>query len=171
MPRQMEHPEPAPTSPLEPVRKSIQVRCSPERAFQVFTSEMDSWWPRTHHIGKSPMKEVVVEGHAGGSVYTLQEDGTACPWGSVVVWDPPHRFVMAWHVKPTWEFEPNLAKCSIVEVLFTPCDNGATLVELEHRNIEVHGEGSQSMREQVNSPGGWGTLLELFAGKAGEGVA
>ncbi len=69
---------------VEPVRKSIQVRAGVARTFRVFTEEMDSWWPRTHHIGSSPMKRVVVEGREGGSIYTEQEDGTDCPWGSVL---------------------------------------------------------------------------------------
>ena len=37
------------------VKKSIVVNTSVERAFEVFTSGFDSWWPRSHHIGKSPM--------------------------------------------------------------------------------------------------------------------
>ncbi len=28
-----------------PVRKSITVKTPPERAFRVFTREIDSWWP------------------------------------------------------------------------------------------------------------------------------
>ena len=95
---------------LEPVRRSIRVRASAERAFQVFTRDMDSWWPRTHHIGNSPMKRVVVEGRAGGSVYTEQEDGTVCPWGTVLTWEPPQRFVLAWQANPEWHLETDLAK-------------------------------------------------------------
>ena len=38
------------------VRKSITVKASAERAFEVFTAEFDSWWPRITHIGKSPMR-------------------------------------------------------------------------------------------------------------------
>ena len=80
---------------VAPVRKSVRVRADAERAFRVFTERMDSWWPRTHHIGGSPMKEVVVEPRAGGAIYTKQEDGTNCPWASVVAWEPPRRFVFA----------------------------------------------------------------------------
>ena len=40
-----------------PVRKTISVNASPARAFQVFAEEFDTWWPRTHHIGKAPMKK------------------------------------------------------------------------------------------------------------------
>ena len=157
----------APTESLPPVLKSIRVKATPDHAYRVFTSEMDSWWPRTHHIGASPMKRVVVEPHPQGAIYTDQEDGTICPWGTVLVWDPPHRFVMAWQVNPDWKFEPELSKCSEVEVRFTPADDGTTLVELEHRNIQRHGGACARMREAVNNPeGGWGGLLVLFAAKA-----
>lgn len=151
---------------MEPVRKSVRVRATAERAFRVFTQDMGSWWPRTHHIGKSPMTGIVVDGRAGGAIYSEQEDGTPCPWATVLVWDPPRRFVMAWQVSPTWQFEPDLAKCSEVELQFTPADDGTTLVELEHRNIEKHGGACAQMRGMVNAEGGWGTLLTLFAKKA-----
>ncbi len=152
---------------LEPVRKSIRVKADAARAFRVFTEEMDSWWPRTHHIGTSPMKQVVVEGRAGGAIYTDQEDGTICPWGTVLAWEPPHRFLMAWRVSAEWAYEPDLSRCSEVEVLFTPGDDGTTLVELEHRWIERHGGACATMRAMVDTDGGgWGGLLVLFAGKA-----
>ncbi|HEY4381012.1 MAG TPA: SRPBCC family protein [Acidobacteriaceae bacterium] len=152
----------------EPVRKSVRVKAGVARAFRVFTDGMDSWWPRTHHIGSSPMKRVVVEGRVGGSIYTEQEDGTACPWGTVLAWEPPHRFVMAWQVSPEWKYETNPARCSEVEVRFTPVDDGTTLVELEHRGFERHGGAYTAMREQVNKEGGWGGLLGMFHAKAEE---
>jgi uncharacterized protein YndB with AHSA1/START domain len=154
---------------LEPVRKSVRVRASAENAFRVFTAEMDSWWPRTHHIGSSPMKSIIIEPRVGGAIYTDQEDGTPCPWGSVLAWDPPHRLVIAWQISSTWEYEPDLSKCSEVEILFTPADDGTTLVELEHRGIQRHGEGSAKMREMVNAEGGWGNLLILFSKQAEAG--
>jgi hypothetical protein len=153
---------------LPPVRKSVRVRAKADRAFRVFTEQMDSWWPRTHHIGKSPMKRVVVEGRPGGVVYTDQEDGTACPWGTVLTWDPPRRFVMAWQVSPEWQYEPDLDKCSEVEVQFTPADDGTTLVELEHRGLQRHGGACAKMRELINAEGGWGSLLNVFSQKAEE---
>jgi len=157
----------APVGVLEPVVKSIKVRADAAKAFRVFTTEMDSWWPRTHHIGNSPMRQVVVEGKVGGAIYTVQEDGTDCPWGSVLAWEPPLRFAFAWQIKPSWQFEPELDRCSEVEVTFTPVDDGTTLVELAHRYFERHGGGSEKMREMVGSNGGWGGLLALFAAKAG----
>jgi uncharacterized protein YndB with AHSA1/START domain len=148
---------------VEPVRKSIRVHADAARAYRVFTEEMDGWWPKTHHIGSSPMKRVVVEGREGGAIYTEQEDGAQCPWGTVLAWEPPYRFVLAWRITPSWQYEPDLAKCSEVELRFTPADDGTTLVELEHRNLERHGAGGNTMREQVSAEGGWGGLLGLFA--------
>jgi uncharacterized protein YndB with AHSA1/START domain len=153
---------------IEPVCKSIRVHASAQRAFRVFTEEMDSWWPRTHHIGNSPLKRVVVEGRPSGAIYSEQEDGTICPWGSVLAWEPPHRFVMAWHIRPDWQYEPDLKKCSEVELRFTPVDDGSTLVELEHRELHRHGAGGLNMRNQVDSEGGWGAILTMFGAKAEE---
>ena len=154
-------------SEIEPVRKSIRVKASTEKAFRIFTQEMDTWWPRTYHIGSSPMKRVVVEGKSGGNIYTEQEDGTVCPWASVRTWEPPNLFVMVWQVSPEWQYEPNVERCSEVEVRFTPVDDGTTLVELEHRGIQKHAGACVRMREQVNAESGWGSLLTMFAEKAG----
>ena len=102
-----------------PVRKTITVRVSQQRAFEVFFAEFDTWWPRTHHIGSSPMKQTVIEGRLGGRCYSEQIDGSECDWGQILVWEPPRRFVMAWQITPEWKFEPDLAKSSEVEVRFT----------------------------------------------------
>lgn len=152
---------------VEPsVRRTVRVSAKVDHAFRVFTSEFDSWWPKSHHIGSSPMTRGVIEGRVGGRCYSEQEDGQECAWGQILEWEPPHRFVMAWQITPAWKFEPNLEKSSEVEVTFTPADDGTTLVELEHRYFSRHGEHFRAMREGVAAEGGWGTLLGLFKGKA-----
>ena len=148
---------------VAPVHKSVTVKAGAERAFQVFTEGIDSWWPRTHHIGKSPMKKAIIEGRAGGRCYTEQVDGSDCDWGEVLVWDPPRRFVMAWKITHEWGYESNPSNASEVEVKFTPLGDGSTQVDLEHRYFERHGAGGAIMRKGVDSPGGWGDLLQLFA--------
>jgi len=147
---------------VDAVRKTITVQTSPERAFHVFTAEYDSWWPRSHHIGKSPMKRAIIEGRAGGRCYTEQEDGTDCDWGSVLVWDPPHRLVIAWQIDGKWQFEPDLAKSSEVEVRFTAEPGGRTRVDLEHRHLDRHGVDAAAIRTAIDSPNGWGGLLQMF---------
>lgn len=149
-----------------PVRKSITVKASQRRAFEVFTAGMDSWWPRSHHIGNAPMKRVVLEGRVGGRCYNEQTDGAECDWGEILQWEPPKRFLMAWKITPQWQYQPDLAKASEVEVLFTALADGSTRVDLEHRYFERLGAGWESMREMVNSEGGWGGLLQMFGTEA-----
>ncbi len=155
--------EPLPTpGSIAPVVKRIRVQANAARAFKVFTEGLGSWWPKSHHIGNSPMVKAVLECRLGGRVYSLQEDGAECPWGQVTAWEPPARFVMAWQIQPNWHFEPDPSKCSEIEVTFAPLADGSTEVVLEHRNFERHGEGAFGMRNQVDQPGGWGALLELY---------
>ncbi len=149
-----------------PVRRTVMVKTSVERAFRVFTEGFDTWWPRTHHIGKSPMKKAIVEPFVGGRCYSEQEDGTDCPWGQVTAWDPPHRLALAWQITHDWGFEPDLAKASEVEVRFTPQADGSTRVDLEHRHLDRHGAGANAIKTAVESPNGWGGLLALFAERA-----
>jgi uncharacterized protein YndB with AHSA1/START domain len=151
-----------PAGPIDPVFKNIRVRANAARAFKVFTEGFDSWWPKSHHIGDSPMTRAVIEGWVGGRCYGLQENGAECQWGRILEWEPPQRFVMAWQVTPEWKFEPETDRCSEVEVNFTPQPDGTTLVELWHRHFERHGVGADKMRNDVNSGGGWAGLLELF---------
>ena len=148
------------------VRKTVTVRADVAEAFRIFTEGFDTWWPRTHHIGKSPLKEAIVEGRKGGRCYSKQDDGTDCDWGTVLEWDPPTRLVIAWQITHQWGYEADLAKSSEVDVRFTPVAGG-TRVDLEHREFHRHGEGGPTMRATVDSPGGWGTILGLFAARAG----
>ena len=159
------------TAESSSVQRTITVEASQEHAFDVFTQGIDSWWPRTHHIGKSPLLKSVIEGWAGGRCYGAQEDGTDCVWGQVLVWEPPSRLVIAWQITHQWGYEPDLAKSSEVEVRFTALGERLTRVDLTHGYFERMGAGADSMRTTVSSPGGWGTLLEMFAAKAGPAIA
>lgn len=149
-----------------PVRKSITVKADAQRAFEVFTAGFDSWWPRSHHIGKVPMKRAILEGRVGGRCYSEQTDGTECDWGEITAWEPPRRFVMAWKITAQWQYEPDLSKSSEVEVRFTPLEDGSTRVDLEHRHFLRMGAGWETMRTMVDAEGGWGGLLQMFASEA-----
>jgi uncharacterized protein YndB with AHSA1/START domain len=148
------------------VQRTVTVEANPDRAFDVFTAGIDAWWPKTHHIGTAPMKESRIECRVGGRCYSVHEDGAAVDWGKVLVWEPPHRLVLAWQVTHQWGYEPDLAKASEVEVCFTALAGGKTRVDLEHRYFERMGPGGDEMRTAV--AGGWGSLLEMFAARAGE---
>jgi uncharacterized protein YndB with AHSA1/START domain len=151
---------------LAPVRKLVSVAAGAERAFAVFTAGIDRWWPRSHHIGKLPMRKIILEGRPGGRCYSEQTDGSECDWGQVLVWEPPLRLVFAWMISPRWQHEPDLGGSSEVEVRFIPEADGTTRVELEHRHFERHGEGGAAMRGAIDAAGGWGGLLALYQAAA-----
>jgi uncharacterized protein YndB with AHSA1/START domain len=148
-------------------QRSITVKASPERAFEVFTAGFQTWWPMaSHHIGEKDAVEVILEPRSGGRWFERAADGTECDWGFVTACEPPSRLVLAWHLTPEWVYDPDPANATEVEVTFTAEGDG-TLVELEHRGFEKHGETGAKMREAVSAPGGWADLLEMFAAQAG----
>jgi hypothetical protein len=57
------------------VRKTVRVRAPIERAFSVFVEQMETWWPATHHIGKTPFVAIFVEPRVGGRWYERNTEG------------------------------------------------------------------------------------------------
>ena len=149
---------------VEPVKKRITVHASREHAFRVFTEGVDRWWPRSHHIGTSPLKRAVIEPASGGRWYSLCEDGSECEVGKVLVWEPPARLVLAWQITATWKYDPEFV--TEVEVRFTSEAAKLTVVELEHRDLERYGAAAADLRAAIANPGGWPGILEAFGKEA-----
>ena len=146
------------------VRRSVTVNASPERAFDVFTAGFSTWWPlESHHIGAAVAAEGIMEPRAGGRWFERDADGNECDWGYVIAFQPPHRVLLAWQLTPEFAYDPDPEIGTEVEVTFTATDDGGTVVQLEHRGFEKHGEAGTKMRDAVNAPGGWKDLLELYA--------
>ncbi|HEV2549383.1 MAG TPA: SRPBCC family protein [Stellaceae bacterium] len=144
---------------LAPVRKSVRVKAAPAHAFEVFTARMGTWWPREMKIVTAPLKTVVVEPRAGGRWYERGEDGAEANLGKVLAWEPPHRVVMSWEINQHWR--PDATVRAEVEVNFIADGPDLTIVEVEHRKLEVLGaEAGASVRERVDS--GWPRVLEHF---------
>lgn len=145
------------------VRVEFAVDAPIETAFDVFTTGMDTWWPRSHHIGSGELAEVVVEPRVGGRLLGREADGTECPWGRVLEWDRPRRLVFSWDISLDWKFQPDPALTSRVEVTFTPVDDRRTAVTLVHDGFTAQGQGWQAMRDAVGGPGGWPGLADTYA--------
>ena len=145
---------------VAPVRKQVLVSASQPRAFAVFTADMSRWWPATHSILKSPLKQCIVEPRVGGRWYTVGEDGSSCQTGYVIAWQPPLSLVLAWQINADWQYDPRLI--TEVEVKFVAESADTTRVELEHRYLERMGDKAAAARNAIDSPGGWGAILESF---------
>lgn len=155
------------------VFKSVRVKAPIQRAWSVFVEQMETWWPATHHIGKTPFEAIFVEPRVGGRWYECNSEGRQCDWGTVLAWEPPHRVTFSWHVgpghdQPDWVCDPDIAKASEVEIRFTDEGQGTTLVELTHSKLERHGEGAEQLRDVFDGPGAWAGILELYSKKVSE---
>jgi uncharacterized protein YndB with AHSA1/START domain len=158
----------SPTVTIAPVRKSVIVKATPQRAFEVFTLHIDRWWPKAKGIGATPIKESVIEPFVGGRWHTLHEDGTDIVVGHVRVWQPGKQFVVSWEISSAWKPDSRAAMASEVDVRFVPEAQGSTRVELEHRDFERMGAAEgEAMRSGVDK--GWPGMLDLFAKEVGSG--
>ena len=139
---------------VEAVRKSLVVECSLERAFEVFTREIGTWWPKhTHSIGHEQIVEVVFEERVAGRIFERLDNGIEGEWGRVLVWEPPARFSMSWYPG----HDPSEA--TELEVRFSPEGDG-TRVDLEHRGWEIFAARGSEIRDNYDT--GWGEVLGYY---------
>ncbi len=141
----------------EPLQLSFDVACSVEHAFAVWTSAINTWWPRDHTLTNSPDVAVVLERRVGGRIYERAADGTEHDWGEVTVWDPPRRLAYLWHLGQQREAATD------VDIRFHPGEAAGgkvTRIEIEHTGWERLGTREDALRQQNRI--GWDSLLPRF---------
>ena len=141
-----------------PIRKTLRVRASREKAFDTFVGGMGGWWMKSHSLLKTPQQDVVIEPRAGGRWYEVGVDGSEQDWGRVLGWDRPDRVLLASQLTADWAYDPDFE--TTVEVRFTP-DGEYTIVDFEHRDLGRSGDRAAEIRGGYESgmEGGWGELL------------
>jgi uncharacterized protein YndB with AHSA1/START domain len=149
------------------VRNQVVVNAPIEQAFAVFTERFGDFKPPEHNMLATPIAETVFEPHVGGNILDRGTDGTECRWARILEFDPPHRVVFSWDIGPTWQVEAEPDNSSEVEVRFVAESADRTRVELEHRNIERHGPGWESLRDGVADDQGWPLYLDRYAALLG----
>ena len=137
------------------VRRSVVVEAPVERAFAFFTNDIGEWWDPDKHLLEEPLAEMIFQTHVGGHIIDRGVNGGENRWGTVLVFDPPTKVVFSWDIDLGWQIETNPARRSEVHVTFSAAGDGRTLVELEHRHLDRHGDGWETMRDAVDSPKGW----------------
>jgi uncharacterized protein YndB with AHSA1/START domain len=145
------------------VHSSIVVEAPIEEAFSIFTEGIGTWFPSEYNLLDVEIAERVFEPSVGGRIYDRGVDGSECHWARVLAYEPPDRVLFSWDISPRWEIETDPARTSEVEVRFTSEASGQTRVELEHRNLDRHGDGWEQVRESVGGEGGWPGCLRQFA--------
>ena len=129
---------------IEPIRLAFEVACPVERAFEVWTADIDRWWPADHTVTGVGDLLVVLEPRPGGRIFERTPGGVEHDWGEVTIWEPPTRLGYLWHLRRDRA--------------------DATRVEIEHRNWERLGADGETWRDR--NRGGWETLLPHYVAAA-----
>jgi uncharacterized protein YndB with AHSA1/START domain len=143
---------------IPPVRRSVLVSWDPAAAYRRFTADFAKWWPRsTHSIGGQKVKQILFDCRVGGQIVEELVDGRRYQWGTVTLVEPPHRVGFTWH--------PSREKDSAQDVVvsFQPEGSG-TRVELVSTGWERL--GARGRREQKGYSIGWGSVLDIYAGRS-----
>jgi uncharacterized protein YndB with AHSA1/START domain len=142
------------TTDLSALVKQVVVAADVARAFELFTARMGDWWPvRTHSVGGDRATRVALAGQVGGEIVETIADGTTAVWGTVTEWSPPDRVAFTWHPGAPVE------EATLVEVSFTPHDDG-TLVALVHTGWAARPDGA---RARAGYSEGWELVLAPLA--------
>jgi uncharacterized protein YndB with AHSA1/START domain len=148
------------------VRKEVVVNVPLERAFTLFTDGFGDFKPAEHNLLDVPIAATVFEPRVGGHIIDRGADGTECRWARILAYDPPTRVVFSWDIGPTWQVELDPENTSEVEVQFTAVTPDRTRVVLEHRNIDRHGPGWESVHAGIDGDQGWPLYLARYAALA-----
>ncbi len=139
---------------IPPLRISVDVACSAEHAFHVWTSRIAAWWPGEHRATPETRTEVVLEPRLGGRLYERTPSGLEVEWGEVTLWDPPRRLGYLWHIRR------DRSDATEVEIRFEPVAADAARVDIVHSGWERLGAGGSDWRDR--NLGGWNGVLPSF---------
>jgi uncharacterized protein YndB with AHSA1/START domain len=145
------------TKPLAPIERSTNVPWTPDDAFERFTAGFGLWWPvSTHSVGGRRVSHVVFECQVGGRIFEQFTDGRRYQWGRITTWEPPRRVAFTWH--PSREER----EAQDVEVRFEAVPGGSRVVLTSSGWEKL---GRRAARERKGYAIGWGSILEVFAGR------
>jgi uncharacterized protein YndB with AHSA1/START domain len=134
------------------IRKTIILRCSPDRAFSLFTEEAGQWWPSERRHTEDATSTIRIE--ASGRFFERAHDGTEVELGVVRRFEPARRLVLDWYPGT------GRANATKVEVSFEAVDGG-TRVTVDH------GPGAASHETfNSNAPAydrSWDAVLAVLA--------
>ncbi|HMD02552.1 MAG TPA: SRPBCC domain-containing protein [Candidatus Baltobacteraceae bacterium] len=103
--------------------KSVVLRCTPERAFGLFTERAGEWWPADRRHTDDAASTIHIE--PAGRFFERARDGTEVELGAVRAFEPPGRLELDWYPGT------GRANATRVEVRFEAVEGG-TRVTIMH---------------------------------------
>lgn len=143
----------------QPIRHQIKLAVAPETAFEVFADHLGEWWPLAYTFSGPQFESARVESQTGGRWLERTRAGEELSWGDVRAYERGRRIVLGFGIAPDRKPTPP-ERASEVEVTFERSGAAQTLVTVEHRELERHGEGWETLRQGMDSPQqGWPLIL------------
>ena len=125
----------------DPLSFTFDVGCSPEHAFDVWTSRIDPWWPPST---ASPW--------CSSSGASRAPDGASTT--VTTAWEPPSRLAYTWHIGRS------AREATDVEIRFLASDEGSTRVEINQSGWHRFGEEAGPWRDRNRVS--WDSLLPRY---------
>ncbi len=92
------------------IKQTLTVPGSVDRAFHVFTEELNMWWPNEYTWSGEVLETIEIEPRKNGRCFERGPHGFECDWGRVLVWQPPDRLVFTWQIAPDRVPQPDPKK-------------------------------------------------------------
>jgi uncharacterized protein YndB with AHSA1/START domain len=128
------------------ITKRVVLRCSPERAFSLFTEHASQWWPAERRHTQDATSAIRIE--ATGRFYERASDGTEVELGVVRVFEPASRLVLDWYPGT------DRAHPTHVDVQFEAVDRGTCVTV-------THGPGAASADVFARNAPAYGRSWEI----------
>lgn len=93
--------------PGDTVSASTTIALPPDKAFELFTAGIASWWPREYTWSQDVLEEIAIEPGEGGFCVERGPHGFTVHWGRVETWERPERLVFTWQIGPSREPVPD----------------------------------------------------------------
>jgi uncharacterized protein YndB with AHSA1/START domain len=144
---------------LTPVRCTYEFQTEPDVVYNMFTARLGDWWPLAYTFSGAQCASAEIEPKHGGEWYERTRQGERLSWGKVKHIEPGRRFILEFAIGPDRKPAPS-ERSSTVEISFEGLPHGGgTLVAVEHRDFDRHGEAGAQMCENMGSPQGWPLIL------------
>lgn len=140
------------TETVVPIVKTLELSCSREHAFVVYTERIADWWPVTDFSVTGGSATVIIEGRVGGRILEVDVDGGEHVWGEIDLWAPTEAVGHSWHPGS----DP--AYATRVEVTFTATPDGCTVTLVHSGWAET--EAARQSRHGYSR--GWDDVLAAF---------
>jgi len=135
---------------FEPITFDLDLRCSPERAFDAFTVRMGEWWDGHYNADADTFAGIEIEPTPGGPVVLVHSDGKRYPFGTVLVWEYGRGYAQTSTLAQTLDFP------SESSVVFVATSTGCAC-HFEHGGWNA---GNGDFRQKF---GDWPHLLGRFS--------